>query len=114
MEDSVRIKGVRSIQELTEIITANILQKMEEKGILPDNEAIEIKKLQKRALQKRWLKVTDIQKSKLWGDLTKAGILAIIKKLPENEIRFDQHRSKPFYEVSKRIAEIKAEERGII
>jgi hypothetical protein len=102
-----RINGTVSVAELFEYMRENDL-------VITKRQQAEVERFRASVLRKRWLKVTDIQKSKLWGDLTKAGILAIIKKLPENEIRFDQHRSKPFYEVSKRIAEVVAEERGII
>jgi hypothetical protein len=110
MEDSLRIEGVRTAQELIQLFMAE----MERKGILPDTEEIRIKQLREKALAKRWLKVSDIEKAQLWGDLSKAGILAILKKLPESEVRFDTNRKKPYYEVSKNVAKIVAEERGII
>lgn len=107
----VQIEGVHSLGELISKLKVEIIGELEEKGIF---EVPKIEKKRAQALSKKWLKVNDIKKAQLWGDISTETIRRTIKQIPSSEKRNNQNAKKPFYEVSNRAARIEAEKRGII
>ena len=90
-----------SDEEIDRIADA-ILTRLEKKDFVLTNSNEAAKDLLKsRLLRKKWLKLEDIQKGELWGSISREQIFRIAKKHAGiMEMRKNENREKPFWEVS--------------